>query len=395
MWSYIGKRVFQMLITLVLFQIATYILIDLQPGDVTDLFVGNPNITAAERQRIAADLGLDGPLYERMWNYLTNFYTGNLGVSMVQYPRPVGEILAQRLPRTLALFVYATVFSFWFGYVAGKFLAWKRGGRWEYATTIVGVTLYTIFTPLLGYILLWGFATKLDKWVRNTFGIDFDLPVSKFSSTSLWRKAPYDTNTVFNWMNLNFIILVVIVLLAFFLSRYVPRNRREFLRVASMTVPFALSLVWWIFFSGVGIYAWDLVIHLFLPILTLTLISFGGNMLLTRTSMLETLREDYIETARAKGLPEKIIRNRHAARNAILPVWTALVFSLSSTISGGIITETVFSWPGIGEILVDSVSNSDFPVAMGALTVIGVMTLVAHLIVDIGYAFLDPRIRVH
>ncbi len=395
MWSYIGKRIVQMFITLLLFQIATYILIDLQPGDVTDLLIGNPDITAAERARIAADLGLDGPLPSRIWTYLTNFYTGNLGVSMQQYPRPVSEILMTRLPRTFTLFMAATILSFWLGYIAGKFLAWKRGGAWEYASTITGVTLFTIFTPLLAYILLWLFARQLDSWISDTFGIDFDLPISKFNTPSLWRRAPYDTNTVFSWMNWNFFAIVMIILIALIVSNYIPRRYRPALRIGSVVLSIGGSLIWWAFISGVGLYAWDIVKHLFLPILTLTLISFGGNMLLTRTSMLETLREDYIETARAKGLPEGVIRNRHAARNAVLPVWTALVFSLSNTISGGIITETVFSWPGIGATLVQSVSVSDFAVAMGALTLIGIMTLIGHLIVDIGYVFLDPRIRIH
>ncbi|HIQ02021.1 MAG TPA: ABC transporter permease, partial [Anaerolineales bacterium] len=87
------------------------------------------------------------------------------------------------------------------------------------------------------------------------------------------------------------------------------------------------------------------------------------------------------------------VRDKHAARNALLPVWTGLVFSLGGAVSGGIITETIFSWKGIGLTLLQASLNEDIPVAMGALTIIGVMTLVSHLVADIGYAFLDPRIR--
>jgi peptide/nickel transport system permease protein len=118
-------------------------------------------------------------------------------------------------------------------------------------------------------------------------------------------------------------------------------------------------------------------------------------MLLMRTSMLETLREDYILTARAKGLPDKVVRDKHAARNALLPLWTSLVFSIGRSLSGGIITETIFSWPGIGLEMLRAATTEDIPVAMGILTIIGILTLVSHLVVDIGYAFLDPRIRVH
>jgi len=116
-------------------------------------------------------------------------------------------------------------------------------------------------------------------------------------------------------------------------------------------------------------------------------------MLLMRTSMLETLREDYILTARAKGLPDNMIRDKHAARTALLPVWTGLVFAIPAAVSGGIITETIFSWPGIGLTLLNSALVADIPLAMGALTVIGILTLFSHLVADIGYAFLDPRIR--
>jgi peptide/nickel transport system permease protein len=116
-------------------------------------------------------------------------------------------------------------------------------------------------------------------------------------------------------------------------------------------------------------------------------------MLLMRTSMLETLREDYILSARAKGLPNRVIRDKHAARNALLPVWTSLVFAIGNSVSGGIITETIFSWPGLGLTLLNASISEDIPLAMGALTIIGVLTLVSHLVADVGYAFLDPRIR--
>ena len=147
--------------------------------------------------------------------------------------------------------------------------------------------------------------------------------------------------------------------------------------------------------SGLTVFAADILQHLILPVLTVTLIAYGGTMLLMRTSMLETLREDYILTARAKGLPDKVVRDKHAARNALLPVWTGLVFSIGNSLSGGIITETIFSWPGLGLTLLNAAQVEDIPLAMGALTVTGLMTLMSHLVADVGYAFLDPRIRYH
>jgi len=130
-----------------------------------------------------------------------------------------------------------------------------------------------------------------------------------------------------------------------------------------------------------------------LPVATLTLISFAGTMLITRNSMLETLREDYIMAARAKGLPEKEVRDRHAARNALLPVVTSFVFSLAFAIDGGVIIEAIFSWPGMGRTLLDAVLSEDLPLAIGAFVFVGVFALVAHLVADVLYVYLDPRIR--
>ncbi|RMF31201.1 MAG: ABC transporter permease, partial [Chloroflexi bacterium] len=135
-----------MLITLLLFQAVTYFLIDAQPGDIADLLTLDPNIPPTERQRLRAQLGLDRPPVERFITYIGNFYRGNLGVSFQEYPRPVIDIIKERLPRTVVLFLTASILSFWTGFVTGKVLAWRRGGWIEYTSTITGVTLYTVFT---------------------------------------------------------------------------------------------------------------------------------------------------------------------------------------------------------------------------------------------------------
>ncbi len=137
----------------------------------------------------------------------------------------------------------------------------------------------------------------------------------------------------------------------------------------------------------------DVAHHMVLPLITLFLIHFGSYLLIMRSSMLDTLREDYILTARAKGLTEKVIRNRHAAPNAALPVLTSVGLSLAFSISGGALTETVFSWPGIGRELVFSVSNNDYPLAQASFLLIAIVVLLSNLVVDVLYTYLDPRIR--
>jgi len=137
----------------------------------------------------------------------------------------------------------------------------------------------------------------------------------------------------------------------------------------------------------------DVGYHLFLPLSVFTVWIFTGSMLLMKNSMLETLREDYITTARAKGLPENKIRDHHAARNAMLPVVTALALNMAFSFNGGVLTETTFSWPGLGSILVEASLNYDYPLAQGAFIMLAGVVLTAVLVADILYAYLDPRIK--
>jgi peptide/nickel transport system permease protein len=139
--------------------------------------------------------------------------------------------------------------------------------------------------------------------------------------------------------------------------------------------------------------ALDVCHHMVLPLGTLFLFHFGSYLLIMRSSMLETLKEDYILTARAKGLTEKVIRDRHAAPNAALPVVTTVGLSLAFSINGGALTETVFTWPGIGRELVFAVSQNDYPLAQATFLLITFVVLISNLVVDVLYAYLDPRIR--
>mgnify|MGYP000636772201 CR=1 FL=1 len=137
----------------------------------------------------------------------------------------------------------------------------------------------------------------------------------------------------------------------------------------------------------------DVLWHMFLPLLALTLISFGGWILITRNAMLDAMTEDYILTARAKGLDEKTIIYKHAMRNAMLPLVTVIALAMASIVSGAILTETVFSWPGMGTLIYEAVMNQDYPVLEGAFYVIALITIFANFIADLLYGFLDPRVK--
>jgi peptide/nickel transport system permease protein len=139
--------------------------------------------------------------------------------------------------------------------------------------------------------------------------------------------------------------------------------------------------------------ALDILSRSAIPTLTYTALSFGETMLIMRTSMADTLEEEYITVARAKGLPERIVRNKHAVRNAILPVVSRLVITLPYLMTGVVIIEDVFGWPGVGSILFDSLNQQDMPIAMAILLFVGVFSLISRLLLDILLAYFDPRIR--
>lgn len=384
MLKYIGKRVVQMFFVFILFLTLTFFLLQALPGDIVgQKLAGNPNLPPEARTIALARLGLDKPLWEQYTSYLVNFFQGDLGFSYSQYPRPVVDIIAERLPRTIVLFFTAIVLIYWTGFMTGKYLAWRRNQRGEMAITIGGVGLYTVFYPWFAILLIWVFGVKLKL-----------LPINQFINPQKWTGAPYRANEVFTWIAVSVAALLIFLFLVALAARRMPDRRAQRLVRWPGTVVGLGVFAWWWGNSPAYEFGVDIATHMILPVMTLTLIGFAGVMLLTRSSMLETMKEDYILTARAKGLPESKVRDKHAARTALLPVTTSLVLAIASVIDGGVITETVFSWPGMGEILVTSVVLEDIPLALAAFSFVGLMAVVGHLVSDILYGFLDPRIRV-
>ncbi|MCH8309172.1 MAG: ABC transporter permease [Chloroflexi bacterium] len=381
MTRYIVNRVLQIFITLFLFLTLVFFVVNAQPGDVSNFYALNPDLPPDARERLRSLFGVDEPLWKQYLIYLKNTATGDFGVSFSLYPRSVSDIIKERLPRTLVLFMTATVISFYMGFGLGKIIAWKRGGWTEYGSTIGGVTLFTVFTPWFGLMMIWLFAFKAG-W----------FPIGKFLDPLLWRTADVDANTVFNRMIFSAIILSIFAFITFLVTMKMRLRYGKYIRLGVVVISILVMLGLWTL-TGIGYLAWDIVRHMVLPVATLTLISFAGTMLLTRNSMLETMREDYVLAARAKGLSEKAIRDKHVARNALLPVVTSFVFSLAFAVDGGVIIETVFSWPGMGRTLVSASLSEDLPLAVGAFVFVGIFVLLAHLAADILYVFLDPRIR--
>jgi peptide/nickel transport system permease protein len=387
MLKFIGRRTLQNLLVFVVFLSATFFLLQAQPGDISQQFLANPKITPEVREQFREQLGLTGSAWAQYLTYMKNFFTGNLGISSSEYPREVTSIIGERLPRTLALFLFATLLSFWMGFKSGKIIAWRRGTKRETAMTTTGVFFQTVFYPWFALMMIWVFA----------FGLGW-FPIGKFLTVETWLGAPdgVEANGVFNRMLITTLIVGLVIVAVEIIGRRAKdrRSGKQMIWAGRILLVGGL-LIWWTTAWGEQVpYALDIGWHLLLPTITLALIGYGATMLLTRASMLETLREDFILTARAKGVPEKVIRDKHAARNALLPVTTSLVLSLAFLIGGGVVTETVFSWPGMGATLLSAAIQEDIPLTIGAFAFIAVIALIAHLMVDIMYMYLDPRIRV-
>ena len=382
MTKYVTNRIIQNVFTFFLFITIVFLLMDAAPGDYANIFLGDPRLTPQMRDTLRRSMGLDQPVWNRYITWLSNLIKGDMGISFSNYPRPVIDVIRERAPRTIFLFLNATIFSYYLGFISGKILAWKRGTALEYAATVAGVIMYTIFVPwfALMMLLIFGYSLKL-------------FPLGKFIDPILWRKAPVDANFVFNNLLLTFLLILIFMLIIYLVSNRFDdqKKKRQLFDFGVLVVISAVVGFWAI--SGNIKYALNIIHHVILPILTLGLVNFAGTMLLTRNSMLETIREDYIITARAKGLPENQIRDKHAARNALLPVVTAFILSISFVMDGGVITESIFSWPGMGLTLLKAAAVEDIPMVVGALLFTGTIALTGHLFADILYAFLDPRVR--
>ena len=386
MARYLINRALQMTLVFMIFLIASYLLFNAMPGNAFQSLLLNPSLPPDAYEKTIKLYGLDKPLFERLQLYIINFFKGDFGYSYKFYPKSPVELIAERLPRTLMLFSIVNIFAFYTGFIVGKILAWKRGSKSETWITITSVFSYTVFYPWFALLMLWFFGYKLG-W----------LPIGKFLYPEKWYDAPFDSDVVF----LNMIYFTVAISILQFLAYVFTRNieslsLRKNIRFSSFLFILILSYVYWN--TGEALikkpYAFDIAFHMILPVFTVTLLAFAGTALLTRTTMMEVLKEDYILTARAKGLSQKRIRDRHAARTALLPVVTSFIFTIVTIIDGSVLTEQIFSWPGMGQLILQAVLEEDIPVAMATFSFLGIFALVAHFLADMSYAYLDPRIRI-
>ena len=320
------------------------------------------------------------PFLQQFATWMLAFYQGDLGESTGRDSRPVTEILATKIPRTLLLFLPATIIGFLLGIWLGKRIGWRRRGWLDFGASLGGAAFYTSFPPWLAFLVISLFALNL-RW----------FPSEKLVNPFLWFGVDLTLNELLVRVLLTLTAATIAYLALMWLTRGMKYNRTRVRLLGALGILVVASIPW--IMSDYAPLALDLFAHLVLPVGTLVLLSFGESMLIMRTTMLEAKEGDHVALARARGLSDSEVRDRHVARIAILPVLTRFVVYLPFVIVGGFVIEHFFFWDGMGQALVQAANDNDLPVLLGVLSLVGIGILLAHLILDLISAGLDPRLR--
>ncbi|WMT86789.1 ABC transporter permease subunit [Pelagibacterium sp. 26DY04] len=333
MIRYILGKLAVLIPTFVGITIVAFGFVRLLPGDPLLLMAGERGLTPERYAELMAQYGFDRPLWEQYLSYLGGLLQGDFGTSLVTR-RPVLADFATFFPATVELGLCAMLLACLIGLPLGVLAAVKRGSWFDQismSAALVGYSMPIFWWGLLMIILFSGML----GWT----------PVSGRISLMYYFPAP----------------------------------------TGFMLIDSLLSGQEGAFQSAVQ--------HLILPSIVLATIPMAVIARQARSAMLEVLGEDYVRTARAKGLGPNLVIGRHALRNALIPVVTVIGLQVGALFAGAILTETIFSWPGIGKWIVDSISRRDYPVVQGGLLIIAVVVMVVNLVVDVLYAVINPRIR--
>ncbi|EEQ00175.1 Dipeptide transport system permease protein dppB [Yersinia ruckeri ATCC 29473] len=306
------------------------------PGDPVTIMAGERGISAERHAQIMAEMGLDKPLYQQYFHYVNGVLHGDLGISL-KSRISVWEEFVPRFKATLELGLCAMLFAISVGIPVGVLAAVKRGSIFDH--TAVGISLTGYSMP----IFWWGIMLIMLVSVQLNL-----TPVSGRVSDTIFLD---DSHPLTGFMLLD-------------------------------------TLIW----GEEGDFK-DAVMHMILPAIVLGTIPLAVIVRMTRSSMLEVLGEDYIRTARAKGLSRMRVIVVHALRNALLPVVTVIGLQVGTLLAGAILTETIFSWPGLGRWLMDALQRRDYPVVQGGVLLVAIMIIVVNLLVDVLYGVVNPRIR--
>jgi ABC-type dipeptide/oligopeptide/nickel transport system permease component len=334
MARFILRRFLTLIPTVFGISILVFFMIHLIPGDPAEMMLGERASEASLRE-VRAHLGLDRPLHVQYGLFLSRMVRGDLGRAMRTHEKITTEI-AERFPATVELSLAAILIATVFGMLAGIVSATKQYSIFDYLSMIASLVGVSMPIFWLGLVLMIVFSLNLG-WLplSGRLGYDVDLEI-------VTRLYLVDAVLSGNW----------------------PAFRNA---------------------------AW----HLVMPAFTLSTIPMAIIARITRSSMLEVLRQDYIRTARAKGLPPRTVHFKHALKNALIPVITVIGLQFGILMGGAILTETIFAWPGIGSWILNAVYARDFNAVQGGTMLVATVFVLINMVVDILYAWVNPRIKVN
>ena len=333
MFTFLLKKLALLLPTFIGITLVAFFLIRLVPGDPIEVMVGERRLDAEAHARLVQQLGLDRPLMLQYASYVGQTLTGNLGTSIVSR-EPVSVEFAALFPATVELALCALALALVVGLALGSLAALKRGSLVDQGVMGLATVGYSMPIFWWGLMLIMLFSVDLG-WtpVSGRIAIEYDIA-----------------------------------------------TRSGFMLIDSLL-------------SGEDGAFTSALRHLVLPTLVLGTVPMAVIARMTRSSLLEVLREDYMRTARAKGLSPLRVVVVHGLRNALIPVITVVGLQTGALLGGAVLTETIFSWPGIGKWLIDSIARRDYPVVQAGILISALIFIVANLLVDVLYGVADPRIR--
>lgn len=314
--------------------IIIFLVMHLAPGDPASMSLG-VDATSSLIAKTRAEMGLDKPLYIQYPSFLWKAIQGDFGKSYYT-KQPVSSELFRLFPATVELTLFAMVLALVVGVSAGIISAYKQYSIFDNVSMLIALVGVSIPVFWLGLMLIWLFSLNID-WTPISGRLDLRIDLHEITGLYV-----LDSILTGNMVALK-----------------------------------------------------NSIKHLILPSITLATIPTAIVARFTRSSMLEVIRQDYIRTARAKGLSESVVLGKHALKNALIAVVTVVGLQIGMLLGGAVVTETVFSWPGIGHLIVEAILRRDYPMVQGAILLIAFIYAVMNFLVDISYSYIDPRIRYH
>jgi peptide/nickel transport system permease protein len=390
MVRFVIKRAAQALVTLVLMSSIVFFLVDtLIPYTYATQFWFGGGLAAV--REATERLGLDRPVMVRYVDYMSGLATGSLGESLGG--TPVTGIISAALPTTLLIFVTGGILAYLLGGWLGRFAEWRLGRLGKTVVSAMGLSFFTAFPPWLVFLLV-TFGAPVLYGLRRAL----DLPAD---SLAIWRSTLATEDQIIGFLGVSLLTALIIALAT---RAWARRQGRPV--IAILALPAALAAVCLaVARLGIGTQAFDVFFFRVArgvnigrgsPVLGLVafiLLAFGEVMFVWRVGVVAEKSEDYVLTARAKGISERLIRDRHVARNALLPVLSRSFTALPYMLAGLIIIEHELALGGLSSAFFAAVQSVDTPVIIGVLVALGVLTLGARFVLDLVQASLDPRIR--